>query len=102
MATVVLNSVKEFEKAIAENKTVLIDFHAVWCGPCRMQGPIVDAIANENEDIFVGKVDVDEVDELAYKFGVSSIPTLLIFKDGKLTKQYVGLTMKDRLLADLK
>ena len=102
MATVVLNSVNEFEKAVSENKIVLIDFHAVWCGPCRMQGPIVDAIANENPDIFVGKVDVDEVEDLAYKFDIQSIPTLLIIKDGKLAKKIVGLTMKDNLLKELK
>lgn len=100
--SVVLNSAKEFDEAVANNKTVLVDFHAVWCGPCRMQGPIVEEIANENPDIFVGKVDVDEVEELAYRYDIQSIPTLLILKDGKAVKKFVGLTSKDNLLKELK
>lgn len=100
--SVVLNSAKEFDEAVVNNKTVLVDFHAVWCGPCRMQGPIVEEIANENPDIFVGKVDVDEVEELAYRYDIQSIPTLLVLKDGKAVKKFVGLTSKDNLLKELK
>ena len=100
--SVVLNSAKEFDEAVANNKTVLVDFHAVWCGPCRLKGPIVEEIANENPDIFVVKVDVDEVEELAYRYDIQSIPTLLILKDGKAVKKFVGLTSKDNLLKELK
>ena len=78
---------------------VLIDFWATWCGPCRMQAPILEAFAGEHSDIKVAKCDVDENPELAEKFSIMSIPSLLVFKGGKLVKSAVGLHDKEALAA---
>ncbi len=83
---------------INSDKPVLIDFFATWCGPCRMVSPIVDEIAEERDDIKVGKVDVDVSGELAARFGVSSIPTLIVMEDGKVTGKIVGYRPKDEIL----
>jgi thioredoxin 1 len=80
-------------------KPVIVDFYADWCGPCRMVGPIVDEIAEERDDIIVGKVNVDEEEELAGKFGVFSIPTLVVMKDGKVVEQAAGAKPKAQILA---
>ena len=85
-----------------KEKAVLVDFYADWCMPCRMQGPIVEKIANENDDIIVGKINVDEYDEAARKYNVQSIPTILIFKNGELVKTFIGVTRKESLLSYLK
>ena len=82
-----------------EEKTVLLDFWASWCGPCRMLSPIVDQVADERPDVKVGKVNVDEQPDLAAQFGVMSIPTLLVFKNGKLVNQSVGSRPKAGVLA---
>ena len=79
--------------------TVLVDFWAQWCGPCRMQAPILEAFAGEHSDIKVAKCDVDENPELAEKFRIMSIPSLLVFKGGKLVKSAVGLHDKEALAA---
>lgn len=79
--------------------TVLVDFWAQWCGPCRMQAPILEAFAGEHSDIKVAKCDVDENPELAEKFSIMSIPSLLVFKSGKLVKSAVGLHDKEALAA---
>ena len=89
-----------FNHAIA-NGTALVDFYADWCGPCRMVSPIVDEIAEERTDITVGKVNVDDENALAMKYGVMSIPTLIIFKDGKETTRIVGVRPKATILAEL-
>ena len=91
-----MNITKEnFEElVIRSNKTVLLDFWAPWCGPCRMVAPIVEEIAGEREDLLLGKVNVDEEMELAVQFGVSSIPTLVVIKDGKAVAQAVGYRPK--------
>ena len=80
---------------------VLVDFYADWCGPCKMIAPIVQEIANERADITVGKVNVDNDAEIAIKYGVSSIPTLIVFKDGKETARVVGFRQKDDILVML-
>lgn len=79
-------------------RTVLLDFWAIWCGPCKMIGPIVEEIAEENEEILVGKVNVDEEMELAMEFGVSSIPTLVVLKSGVPVAKSVGYRPKADIL----
>ena len=98
----VINSAKEFDELVESGKNVLVDFYADWCGPCKMQAPIVEAIAEENSDVVVAKLNVDDVDDVAERFNILSIPTLLIFKGGKLVKNFVGVTMKANILAALK
>jgi thioredoxin 1 len=88
-----------FEEIKSSSKPVLLDFYADWCGPCRMVSPIIDEIANERDDIVVGKVNVDDEEELAGKFGVFSIPTLVVIKDGKVVSQESGAKPKAQILA---
>lgn len=89
---------KNFEKEVLQSeKTVLLDFWAGWCGPCRMLSPIVDELAEEMEDIVVGKVNVDEEPTLAGKYQIMSIPTLIIFKNGEKTNQSVGVVSKEEI-----
>ena len=93
---------ESFEKIIAQNgKTVLVDFWATWCVPCRMIAPVLEEVAKERPDVTVCKVDVDEERELALEYGVSSIPTLLVFRDGKVVNQSIGAMPKERILAML-
>ena len=89
-----------FNNAIA-NGTALVDFYADWCGPCRMVSPIVDEIAEERSDITVGKVNVDDESALAMKYGVMSIPTLIVFKDGNEQTRIVGARPKVAILEEL-
>lgn len=77
---------------------VLIDFYADWCGPCRMVGPIVEEISNEIENLKVIKVNVDEHEDIAKLYGIMSIPTLILFKDGEITKKQVGFVPKEVLM----
>ena len=91
-----------FQAEVLEaNGTVLVDFWASWCGPCKMIGPIIDQIADERGDVKVCKVNVDEEQELAVQFKVMSIPTLLVFKDGKVVNQSMGAKPKAAILAML-
>ena len=91
-----------FDSIVKESsKTVLVDFWASWCGPCRMVSPIVDEIAEEVTDKKVGKINVDEQPELAERFGVMSIPTLVVMKNGKIAQQAVGARPKSDILAML-
>ena len=92
---------KDFDKKIEKGK-VLVDFFATWCGPCRMLSPVVDELSKEVKDYEFYKVDVDENEDLAARFGIMTIPTLLIFKDGELKKTNVGLISKNDLLEMLK
>ena len=89
-----------FNNAIA-NGTALVDFYADWCGPCRMVSSIVDEITEERRDIIVGKVNVDDENALAMKYGVMSIPTLIVFKDGQEKTRIVGARPKAAILAEL-
>ena len=88
-------------EVLNSEKPVLLDFWAPWCGPCRMVSPIVDEIAAERSDIKIGKVNVDEQPELAAQFGVMSIPTLVVMKNGKLANKTVGAKPKAQILAML-
>ena len=98
----VLNVTKDnLDEIKASEKTVLLDFYADWCGPCRMVSPLVDEIAEEREDILVGKINVDEQQELAVEFGVVSIPTLAVMKGGKVVSQSAGARPKAQILAML-
>ena len=87
-----------FNDVLASEKTVLLDFYADWCGPCRMVSPIVDEISEERDDVLVGKINVDEESELAEKFSVFSIPTLVVLKNGEVLEQSVGARPKAQIL----
>ena len=89
---------ENYASLVAENQTVLLDFWAVWCGPCKMIAPIVEEIAAERSDVVVGKVDVDSEMELAMQFGSSSIPTLVVIKNGVPAGKLVGYRPKADIL----
>ena len=90
---------ENFNKEVLNSeKPVLVDFWATWCGPCKMIAPIISEITEEfNNKVKVGKVNVDEEKELAIKYGISSIPTLVIFKDGKIAKTLIGFRPKEEI-----
>ena len=87
-----------FNEVIESEKTVLLDFYADWCGPCSMVSPIIDEIAEENPQYLVGKVNVDEQEELAQEYGVFSIPTLVVLKNGEVINQVSGARPKAQIL----
>lgn len=98
MAVINLTNLNFEDEVMRSDKPVLIDFFANWCGPCRMVSPLVDEIAEERSDIKVCKVNVDEQGELAAQFGVSSIPMLVVLKNGKITAQNIGAVPKPAIL----
>ena len=87
------------EEVLRSDNTTIVDFYADWCGPCKMMSPIIDSIAEEYSDsIKVGKVNVDENQDLAMKYNVMSIPTVLIFKNGDISKTFIGVTSKQEII----
>ena len=101
MAALTINRENFNEEVLRSDKPVLLGFWASWCGPCRMVGPILEEIARERPDIKVGKINVDEQQELASAFRVMSIPTLVVMKDGKVVRQSAGARPKAQILSML-
>ena len=99
MAAIDINKQNFQEEVLDSEKKVLVDFWAPWCGPCRMVVPIVEEIARERSDIKVAKINVDDHPELANRFGVMSIPTLLVMEEGKILKKAVGARPKNAILS---
>ena len=94
---------ENFETEVLNSeRTCLVDFYADWCGPCKMMSPVIDEIANENMDEKKKKINCDEEMELAQEYGVMSIPTILVIKDGEISKKFIGLTAKEDILEALK
>lgn len=97
MAVIHVNETN-YQEIAGSNKTVLLDFFAEWCGPCKMVSPLVDRLAEEHPEIVVAKVNVDENRDLAMQYGVMSIPTLVVLKDGKPVKKNVGAIPYDAIV----
>ncbi|MBP5599980.1 MAG: thioredoxin [Lachnospiraceae bacterium] len=89
MSEIILNE-SNFKAEINSDKPVLVDFFATWCGPCKMMAPLVEELANTNSDIKVGKIDIDENEDVAIEYKVRSIPTFILFKNGEEAKRHVG------------
>ncbi len=102
MSNIIKLDTNSFEKEVLNcSGVVLVDFWAEWCGPCKMQLPVLEEISSEMTDVRVCKVNVDENNELAIKFGIRSIPTMMIFKNGEKIDQLVGLKQKNELVGKL-
>ena len=101
MSTLKISS-ENFEKEVlSSEKPVVVDFYADWCGPCKMMLPIIDELASENTHIKVGKVNVDDNQQLAVKYDVMTIPTIMIFKNGILSKKFIGVVSKQDILKEI-
>jgi len=101
MSTLKITS-ENFEKEVLNSdKPVVVDFYADWCGPCKMMAPVIDKLADENENIKVCKVNVDDNQDLAVKYGIMSIPTIIIFKNKEVSKKFVGVTSKQEILSEI-
>lgn len=101
MAVTVITKENFEQEVLQSDKPVLVDFWASWCGPCQMLSPTIEEISDEREDIKVGSVNVDEQNELAARFGVMSIPTLVVFKNGKAVNSSLGVRPKEMILGML-
>lgn len=84
-----------FSEKVGDSGVAVVDFWAAWCGPCRMVGPVIDQLSDENEDVMIGKVNIDENPDLAVKYGIRSIPTVLFIKDGEVVDKLVGANSKN-------
>lgn len=102
MAAIAINNETFEDEVLKSEMPVLLDFWAPWCGPCQMLGPIVEAIAEENPDIKVCKINIDENPDLASQFKIMSIPTLVVMKDGEVYKKSVGVISKSEILEMVK
>lgn len=89
---------KDFDEVVSGDKPVLVDFHAAWCGPCQMMGPIIDEMASEAEKFDVKKIDIDESPEITAKYNVMSVPTFIIFKGGKEVGRMMGAMPKELIV----
>ena len=98
MATIKITKDSFEAEVLQAEKPVLVDFWAVWCGPCQMVGPVLEEISEERDELIVGKVNVDEEQELAAQFGVMSIPTMILFKGGEAAGKLVGAMPKEEIL----
>lgn len=101
MAVLTITNDNFESEVLKSKKPVLVDFWAAWCGPCKMVSPVIDEIAEERDDILVGKINIDEQSELAQKYGVMSIPTMIVFKNGEVANKNVGAIPKENILAML-
>ena len=101
MSVLALNENNFEEEVLKSNNKVLVDFYADWCGPCKMMSPTIDEIAEEKQGIKVGKVNVDNNQELAIKYDVMSIPTIIVFENGVPKKTFIGVTDKNEILEQL-
>ena len=101
MSVISINRSNFQTEVLESSKPVLLDFWAPWCGPCRLLGPTLDAIANERDDVKVCKVNVDEEEELAREFGIVSIPTMFVIHNGEVVNELLGAQPKAKLLAAL-
>lgn len=102
MSEITLTKENFEQQVLKSDKTVLVDFWASWCAPCMMLSPIIAEIADEKPDIAVGKINVDEQPELSAEYGISSIPTLLVFRNGEIVNAAVGLRSKEQIIEMLK
>ena len=98
MSVLHINNENFESEVLGSSKPVLVDFFATWCGPCRMVSPVIDEIAEERDDIKVCKIDVDQASDLAIRYGVASIPTLMVFKNGEITNKALGAMPKEDIL----
>ena len=102
MAEITLTSANFEQEVLKSDKPVLVDFWAVWCGPCKMVAPVVAEIAEEKADVLkVGKLNVDDEMEIARQYGIMAIPTMILFKDGKEAAEFTGFADKETILAEL-
>lgn len=102
MAVLTITAQNFEQEVLQSDKPVLVDFYADWCGPCKMMAPVIEEIAGETEDVKVGKLNIDQEMELAQKYGVMSIPTLIVFKNGEEVKRDLGAKPKKAVLDMLK
>ncbi|NCA92079.1 thioredoxin [bacterium] len=101
MKAITITSENFEQEVLKSDKPVLIDFYANWCGPCKMLSPVIEKLAEELDYAKVGKINVDEENSLAASFGVMSIPTIVVMKNGKVTNKAVGVQSKDKLISML-
>lgn len=101
MKEIKLTSTNFDEEVLKNKETIIVDFYADWCGPCRAMGPVLEEVAEEKK-VRLGKINIDEEDRLAERFNVMSIPTIIVYKNGEPAKTYVGVTPKEKILEDLK